>query len=104
MKVPGFIAENIMRVGQDIHIDFGTASPPTVQSGQQILSLDSKAHAANLNQKSGTYREDLDGLEDVIDDTAYQFWECGRCLSMGHTSVGCIRDIRCRTCFNYGHK
>ncbi|KAM0886010.1 hypothetical protein ACQ4PT_029953 [Festuca glaucescens] len=45
----------------------------------------------------------LDGLEEVVDDIAYRFWECGRCLSMGHDSMSCTKRVRCRFCFRYGH-
>jgi hypothetical protein len=39
----------------------------------------------------------------VVDDIAFRFWECSRCLSMGQNSTQCVNDIRCRECFNYGH-
>ena len=41
----------------------------------------------------------LTGLEEVVNDIAYRFWECGHCLSMGHTAVDCTRKIRCHGCF-----
>jgi hypothetical protein len=45
----------------------------------------------------------LDGLDEVVDDIAYRFWECGRCLSMGHDSKSCTKRVRCRFCFTSGH-
>ncbi|KAM0885808.1 hypothetical protein ACQ4PT_030071 [Festuca glaucescens] len=105
------IADNILKVGQEIQIPFGTASRSTEQSGQIQTQADelapNRASISSMTQvdpRTEFHKHGLDGLEDVIDDIAYRFWECGRCLSMGHTSVGCTRDIRCRTCFNYGHK
>jgi hypothetical protein len=46
---------------------------------------------------------ELTGLEEVVADIAYRFWECGHCLSMGHVKEACMREVRCRSCFNYGH-
>jgi hypothetical protein len=43
------------------------------------------------------------GLEDVINDIAYHFWECGHCLSMCHKRQSCSNRIRCRRCFRSGH-
>jgi hypothetical protein len=45
----------------------------------------------------------LDGLDEVVDDIAYRFWECGSCLSMGHDSKSCTKRVRCRFCFRSGH-
>jgi hypothetical protein len=43
------------------------------------------------------------GLEKVVDDIAFRFWDCSRCLSMGHKIPDCTRRIRCRKCFRFGH-
>ncbi|KAM0856737.1 hypothetical protein ACQ4PT_048926 [Festuca glaucescens] len=105
------IADNILKVGKEIQIPFGTASKANEQTCQIQIQADELApnrafisSTAQEAPRTESDRDGLDGLEDVIDDIAYRFWECGRCLSMGHNSVGCTRDIRCRTCFNYGHK
>jgi hypothetical protein len=47
--------------------------------------------------------DNLDGLEQLVEDMAFQFWECSRCLSMGHKVAACTNDIRCKKCFRYGH-
>jgi hypothetical protein len=102
------IAENIIKAGQNFDISFGTTSYQLDNCQGQIHSVNNGSESTvrpNLDaQTTAQARCDLDGLEDVIDDIAYRFWECGRCLSMGHNSMDCTRDIRCRTCFNYGHK
>jgi hypothetical protein len=38
-----------------------------------------------------------------MEDIAFKFWKCRKCLSMSHTIVNCTSKIRCRDCFNYGH-
>jgi hypothetical protein len=48
-------------------------------------------------------RLDLMGLEEVVEDIAFRFWKCHKCLSMSHTIVNCMSKICCRDCFNYGH-
>jgi hypothetical protein len=48
-------------------------------------------------------RSELTGLEEVVEDIAFRFWKCRKCLSMSHTMVNCTNKIRCRDCFNYGH-
>ncbi|KAK1645987.1 hypothetical protein QYE76_063792 [Lolium multiflorum] len=63
--------------------------PKPVNAARDLSGLDEV-----VAPKSANVARDLDGLEEVIDDIAYRFWECGRCLSMGHTVVGCTRDIR----------
>jgi hypothetical protein len=47
---------------------------------------------------------DNNGLDAVVNDIAFRFWKCSRCLSMSHTHVQCTNKIRCRSCFHYGHK
>jgi hypothetical protein len=42
-------------------------------------------------------------LEKLVDDMAYEVWECSRCLSMGHNAKDCTRKVRCWFCFRYGH-
>jgi hypothetical protein len=45
-----------------------------------------------------------DGLDDVVNDIAFRFWKCSKCLSMDHVRDTCTNRIRCRGCFHYGHK
>ncbi|KAM0846425.1 hypothetical protein ACQ4PT_055676 [Festuca glaucescens] len=47
--------------------------------------------------------DDPFGLNDLIDDMSYRVWKCGRCLSMKHSRENCNNDVRCRSCFRYGH-
>ena len=44
-----------------------------------------------------------DDFNRMLDDMVYKVWSCGRCLSMGHSTRACTNDIRCRSCFSYGH-
>jgi hypothetical protein len=36
-------------------------------------------------------------------DLAFEVWKCSRCLSFAHDRSMCTNDIRCRSCFHYGH-
>jgi hypothetical protein len=47
---------------------------------------------------------DNDGLDEVVNDIAFRFWKCSKCLSMDHLRDTCTNRIRCRGCFHYGHK
>ena len=47
--------------------------------------------------------EDLFGLDKVVDDIVYRMWDCGKCLSMGHSRSDCKNKLRCRKCFKFGH-
>jgi hypothetical protein len=49
-------------------------------------------------------RKDLQGLEEVVNDIAFRFWKCSRCLSMSHQIESCSNEIRCRGCYRCGHK
>jgi hypothetical protein len=81
------ISENIIKVGQDFHIAFGTTNSFSVLPDQhqvQQQPTDSESLVTGLcktsdkSQSTVHPRRDLDGLEEVIDDIAYRFWECGR--------------------------
>jgi hypothetical protein len=54
-----------------------------------------------LQPKSATVEED--NFTSMIDDMAYKVWSCGQCLSMGHPTTDCTNEIRCQSCFSYGH-
>jgi hypothetical protein len=43
------------------------------------------------------------GLEEVVKDIAFRFWKCSKCLSMGHMVADCTNQIRCKSCYFYGH-
>jgi hypothetical protein len=43
------------------------------------------------------------GLEEVVEDIAFCFWKCSKCLSMGHNVSDCTNQIRCKNCYFYGH-
>jgi hypothetical protein len=57
----------------------------------------------NLQPSVGSMEEAQKDFENLIDDMAFKVWKCGRCLSLKHESKDCTFDIRCRSCFNYGH-
>jgi hypothetical protein len=46
----------------------------------------------------------MTGLEEVVNDIAFRFWKCSRCLGMDHQLSSCTNKIRCRGCYRYGHK
>jgi hypothetical protein len=76
-------------------------------SGDQgASSSHTNSGGANVVHDTETQEEDPHGyiaLENLVDDMAFQFWECSRCLSMGHVAKDCTRKIRCHFCFRYGH-
>jgi hypothetical protein len=57
----------------------------------------------NLQPSDDSLEEGQKDFENMIDDMAFKVWKCGRCLSLKHESKDCTSDIRCRSCFNYGH-
>jgi hypothetical protein len=61
----------------------------------------SNADSVSPEKESGPSA--ADGLQSVVDDIAYQFWACGKCLSMGHDTTACTNQIRCKGYFHYGH-
>jgi hypothetical protein len=74
---------------------------------------DQEASSSNANLSGEKEVSDAEGqeedphgyiaLENLVDDMAFQFWECSRCLSMGHNVNDCTRKLRCHFCFRYGH-
>ncbi|KAM0838927.1 hypothetical protein ACQ4PT_060651 [Festuca glaucescens] len=86
------------------------ASVGAEKAGSAVLNLVGSSKVSSkvngLDSDKAQSRDEpagLDGLEEVVNDIAFRFWECSRCLSMGHNSSQCVKDIRCRECFNYGH-
>jgi hypothetical protein len=63
------------------------------------ISSDQPAIHSDDTSSGGT----VDGFDKLIDDMVFQFWECSRCLSMGHKVAVCTNEIRCKKCFRYGH-
>jgi hypothetical protein len=43
------------------------------------------------------------GFSDLIDEMAFKVWKCSCCLSMAHYREQCTNEVRCRSCFHYGH-
>jgi hypothetical protein len=39
----------------------------------------------------------------MIDEMAFNFWTCSKCLSLGHETKDCKNLIRCKACYRYGH-
>jgi hypothetical protein len=44
-----------------------------------------------------------DAFENMIDEMAFNFWTCSKCLSLGHVTNDCKSQIRCKACYRYGH-
>jgi hypothetical protein len=84
-----------------------SSSAQAKESGGSIQSSKDKDKQpdsdGSLDKTNSEQPRSLDGLDEVIDDIAYRFWECGRCLSMGHDSKSCTKRVRCRFCFRSGH-
>jgi hypothetical protein len=40
----------------------------------------------------------------VVNDIAYRFWNCSKCMAIDHQVEKCMNKIRCRGCYRYGHK
>jgi hypothetical protein len=59
--------------------------------------------SAEVDSEEEEAQQEPTGLEKIVDEIAYKFWDCGRCLSMGHVISDCTREIRCRNCYRYGH-
>ncbi|KAK1664301.1 hypothetical protein QYE76_052460 [Lolium multiflorum] len=85
-------------------ITYSTTKP--LPAEKISLNVDAVEHL-NLEEPKD-FQEDMskiaqDDFGKMIDDMAYKFWNCGRCLSMGHRTPDCTNEIRCRSCFSYGH-
>ncbi|KAK1615922.1 hypothetical protein QYE76_021439 [Lolium multiflorum] len=95
--------------GDRVHLSDQTCTSPKpfVSDGSCQSSKESskEKEKQNVTDDLGNSEQprSLDGLDEVIDDIAYRFWECGRCLSMGHDSKACTKRVRCRFCFRSGH-
>jgi hypothetical protein len=42
-------------------------------------------------------------FENMIDEMAFNFWTCSKCLSLGYVTNDCKNQIRCKACYRYGH-
>jgi hypothetical protein len=103
LKVSSVISDDSNQQGK-VNSDQPVLAGSKVSNG--LASSSATAEANGLISANSTAASDppgLDGLMEVIDDIAFRFWECSRCLSMGHKSAQCVNDIRCRKCFSYGH-
>jgi hypothetical protein len=100
-------------ISMDPTIPFGTincgpktqyipSAPASVKSPCQDRVINSPNEiAANLNLSDASREQ---SLEDVVNDIAYRFWKCSKCLSMDHLVDSCTDKICCRSCYRYGHK
>jgi hypothetical protein len=103
----------------DVSIQFGSTetrrenelsdvSPILADSdlGQEISPRVFHSVTSEINASVDVVQPDEDdpfGLNELIDDMSYRVWKCGRCLSMRHLTANCTNDVRCRSCFRYGH-
>jgi hypothetical protein len=76
------------------HLAFGSIGSFQIQSPISTPAPKFNVLVMDANQSTGS-----DGLEEVVNDIAYRFWDCGRCLPMGHDIGQCQNKIRCRSCF-----
>ena len=91
-----------------LSINFGSFAPNTIStanvtaaSNHVVLDSDTTNHSSKEDQDSSD--SGPESLAKIIDNMAFDFWKCTRCLSMKHTINECTSQIRCRSCFHYGH-
>jgi hypothetical protein len=58
----------------------------------------------DIRPASDNNSPDYFGLDEVVNDIAFRFWKCSKCLAMDHKVENCMNKIRCRGCYRYGHK
>jgi hypothetical protein len=95
----------------DLFDDF--SSPILTDSLLKVTELDqdnpfqgSAPDTDAVNESANVVQPDDDDpfcLNELIDDMSYRVWKCGRCLSMRHLTASCTNNVRCRSCFRYGH-
>ena len=89
----GTIEKKIMGSEQSLraHVADSNHAPDPQPSSRSETEV-----AHDLTNGSDDDDDVLDGLAAVVDDIAYRFWKCGRCLTMAHDTKDCTRRIRCR--------
>jgi hypothetical protein len=70
---------------------------------QQRAMVGQDPSTADKEEPPGNKQGEMDDFENMIDDMAYKVWSCGKCLNMGHLTKDCTNEVRCRSCYAYGH-
>jgi hypothetical protein len=100
-KKTGVLIHDSVAVPSKAIIPFGNFNTDSVVNA--ATSSSGTRHESVSEELHSDLNDNLDGLKQLVDDMAFQFWECSRCLSMGHKVSACTNDIRCKKCFPYGH-
>jgi hypothetical protein len=110
------LSPSILR--SDHSIQFGTTESNLADQNQTETAVDKQAptefsspqvsrardsDVARADGPIGPNDDDPFGINDLVDDMVYRVWKCGRCLSFKHDTSVCSNEIRCRSCFRYGH-
>lgn len=72
-------------------------------SSPQTMAVPSNSTPDSIVKSPQDIVRDLLGLDEVVEDIAAWFWDCQRCLGMGHKLETCTNKIRCWKCFRFGH-
>jgi hypothetical protein len=104
-KVAATVPTSVMWTKSLPSISFKSVKPmadsPSKDVNGSTLLLDPTNGCSDSEREENAFEST--GLEKVVDDIAFRFWDCSRCLSMGHKISDCTRRIRCRKCFRSGH-
>ena len=85
--------------GKELTTDDQAAKIPIAPQSPSSKQKENPANWSELPHPDG-----MDGLSEVVNDIAFRFWDCSRCMSMGHHISACQNKIRCRACYRLGHK
>jgi hypothetical protein len=102
---PGAASEAVLPADKQQAVKESSKPRETISESVGLSKGKEKVHEESSVPKEPLVEQsrNLDGLDEVVDDIAYRFWECGRCLSMGHDSKSCTKRVRCRFYFRSGH-
>jgi hypothetical protein len=87
-------------------ISFGTAGnfPLPHHSVSTEVQQSQSLEGSGINSLSeGNEIPQDDDFANLVNDLAFRFWKCSKCLSMDHTIEVCMNKIHCRACYRYGH-
>jgi hypothetical protein len=86
-------------------LQFGSIQISDNDQNSHHLAPDSVSNAKSSDTETSLAHEPSsdDSFAALIDDMAFQFWRCSRCLSMAHDRPACTNKVWCRSCFHYGH-
>jgi hypothetical protein len=94
-------------IAYDACLGYKPPSLPTTtfEKGECSSTLSSIGNISdkNLQPSVGSMEEAQKDFENLRYDMAFKVWKCGSSLSLKHETKDCTFDIRCRSCFNYGH-